>query len=149
MMELVKSKVFEFYTRTDQEFNEVSVTSPCNFSNLCTNAFITIWQQVTDLAKRCHCKRLKKGNWYGAENIPFGMAFENVWYHSILFLNFIHKCVVALTISSGNFNFPDVSSISLFADKTCVNFCKQILFYAWSSVNKKVSQMVANWINTS
>jgi hypothetical protein len=64
-------------------------------------------------------------------------------------LNFIHKCVVALTISSGNFNFPDVSSISLFADKTCVNFCKQILFYAWSSVNKKVSQMVANWINTS
>lgn len=74
------------------------------------------------------------------------MTFENVWYHSLISLELIHECVVALTISSGNFDFPDVCPISLFAHMTCVNFGKQILFDAWSSAHKKVSQMAANLI---
>ena len=77
------------------------------------------------------------------------MAFENIRYHCIVSLYFIHKCVVSLAISSGNFNFPDVSSISLFADKSCVNFGKQILFDTWTSAHKKVTQMVANRVKAS
>jgi hypothetical protein len=119
-MQLVVAIVFKFNARADEKLDKIAISSSCDLCNLSSDAIIAVGLDVVAKSKIGHCECLEELDRECTINLPFCMRFKRMG-QMCLAVYLVQKCIIALAISTRDFDFANMSAIRLFAHISSIN----------------------------
>lgn len=142
-MQLVVAIVFKFNARADEKLDKIAISSSCDLCNLSSDAIIAVGLDVVAKSKIGHCECLEELDRECTINLPFCMRFKRMG-QMCLAVYLVQKCIIALAISTRDFDFANMSAIRLFAHISSINLLHEVIFDMWALVHKELIHFEAS-----